>query len=436
MNIFQQYQTIALQLTAHGLHTSTTWPYVRLPYFEAQASAAKEITAAAFVLIAPVVEKNQVKQYEEFVASNQDWIQESLEYRGLATNVSSLRLPPRVFPLPRASFDKTKSLPFHLPVGQISSVHLLSSQVNGDVGTDTNIDVAYALMNETRNSVMSGFIPSSNNSGSLMSETRNAVMSSFRSTNNTGSLMNETNNAALSGYPATTKNPGSFLATPVFGSFADDSPIVAIFSGYLRWYRNFENLLPIDSKPLILVVRNCNDSLSYEVRGPHVEFLGFGDTFHDPKYDHLERNGTFTPYGSSTGCDFTLHIYPTLAFEVNYHTNAPTVNTVAIVSCFFLTAFLFVLFNVVVEYRQKRIVSNATKNSALVSSLFPENVRNRIIEEYNGGCSSLQQRGSDPAFPARHVLTTKPPIADRFENCSVCFADLVGCKCPPAFRLD
>ena len=34
MNIFQQYQTIALQLTAHGLHTtSTTWPYVRLPYF-------------------------------------------------------------------------------------------------------------------------------------------------------------------------------------------------------------------------------------------------------------------------------------------------------------------------------------------------------------------------------------------------------------------
>ena len=391
MNIFLRYQTMASQLTAFGLHIGTPWPYVQMPSFEAQASAAAEATAALFVLIAPVVQTYEVLQYEEFVASNRDWIQEGLEYQGVGTdtNASSLSVAPHIYALELDGqvFDESKALPFHLPVGQISSVHQFYSSLNGDIGTDRGVDVAYSLMNRTRKAVMSG----------LRSST----------------------------------NPSSFMATPVFESFADDAPVVAIFSGYLRWSRNFENLLPAGSEPLILVVRNCDDALSYEVRGPNVEFLGFGDTFRDPKYSYLERSGTFTPFASSTGCDFTLHIYPTPEFEAAYRTNAPTTKTVAIMSCFLFTAFLFVLFNLVVEYRQKRLESNATTNSALVSSLFPENVLERLAEEYNGGSSSSRRDDSDGVSPgtAAHVaLTRRPPIADRFESCSVFFADLVGCK--------
>ena len=394
MNIYLRYQTMANQLTAYGLDTGAQWPYVQLPSFVAQASAAERDTSALFISFSPIVQPDELEQYEDFVRTNRDWIRQGLEYHRVAdTNVSALAIAPRVFPLFNQSFDKAMVLPFHLPVGQISSVHEKYSQLNADIGTDSSVDVAFAILNQTREAVMSGI--------------RLFTI------------------------------PSSFLATPVFASFEDDAPIVAVSSGYLRWNRNFENLLPIHSEPLILVIRNCDDALSYEIRGPDVEYLGLGDNFHDPKYNYLERNGTFAPYTSSTGCDFTLHIYPTSEFEATYRTNIPTTMTIATVGCFVFTAILFVLFNLVVEYRQKRLESNATTNSALVSSLFPENVRERLVEEYNRGSSlALRNMGDfDPCRPGHCPVATRPPIADRFESCSVLFADLVGCEYAFCFRV-
>ena len=388
LNIFTQYQTIARQFTAQGLRKNTTWPFVQLPSYEAQASAAAEVTAATFVIVTPIVQTDKVDQYETFVTNSREWIQEGLDYQGVDTSVSSLTLIPQIYPVLEDKTFDNMTLPFHLPVAQVSSVHLYSALVNGDTGMDADVEVAFSVMNTTRNAVMSG----------------------LRSTGGDSA------------------QPASFLATPVFESYDDDAPVVAVVSGYLRWYRNFESLLPLGSEPLILVIRNCDDAISYEIEGPSAKFLGNGDSFHEEKYSHLERNGTFAPYASSSGCHFTLHIFPTASFEATYRTNSPATKTIAIVSCFVFTAILFVLFNLVVEYRQKKLESNANKNSALVSSLFPENVRERLVAEYEQKPKEVSSV-FDPTMPINVALATRPPIADRFDCSSVFFADLVGCKC-------
>jgi hypothetical protein len=90
--------------------------------------------------------------------------------------------------------------------------------------------------------------------------------------------------------------------------------------------------------PMVLVVRSCNKSITYQIDGPQVTFLGYGDGFHDQRYNVYERKGAFTPYESSTGCDFLIHIYPTQQFEAAYRSNDPVIKTVAIVGCFVITA--------------------------------------------------------------------------------------------------
>ena len=393
-NIFERYQTMSRHLTAYGLESEASWPFVQMPQYEAEATVAIEATAAIYVLYTPIVEKYEIEQYEEFVASHRQWIQNGLNYHGGDTNMSSLTLIPKLYNALSENKTLEPTLPYHFPIAQVSPIQHFSFFVNGDVGTDPNVITALDIMNSTRNAVMSGIRTDLDLSATV--------------------------------------EPASFLSTPVFESFANDAPVVAIFTGLLNWRRNFENLLPAGSKPLVLVVRNCDDAISYEVRGPEVAFLGYGDTFHDPKYDHLQRYGTFVPYASSTGCDLTLHIYPTAEFEAVYRSNAPAVKTIAILSCFLLTAILFVLFNMVVEYRQKRLESNATKNSALVKSLFPENVRERLVDEYDVPKQKAETLGGFEASrpPSDNgALVSRPPIADHFDSCTVIFADLVGCKC-------
>lgn len=65
----------------------------------------------------------------------------------------------------------------------------------------------------------------------------------------------------------------------------DDSPVVAIMSGFVAWDASLRNLLPEGVGGVIAVVaNNCNQTFTYEIDGPNAYFLGFGDS-HDPAYE-------------------------------------------------------------------------------------------------------------------------------------------------------
>jgi hypothetical protein len=130
------------------------------------------------------------------------------------------------------------------------------------------------------------------------------------------------------------------------------------------------------------------------LNGPLVEYIGRGD-LHETKFDHLAihsemaglggfriRESKYTgPDIDSNFCPYTFHLYPSTILEDKYSTSRPIFLALGAVGIFVFTSLIFVLYDAAVERRQRIVLTSAEKTSAVVSSLFPEAVRDRLMEE-------------------------------------------------------
>jgi class 3 adenylate cyclase len=116
-------------------------------------------------------------------------------------------------------------------------------------------------------------------------------------------------------------------------------------------------------------------------------------------------------------------VYPTQEFEEDHATNSPIMYTLAVAFVFLFAISVFFVYDFFVERRQTKVMATATKSSAIVNSLFPANVRDRLMEE--------QDSNEDKKFTAfkalgQHCLPNSRPIADHFPETTVMFADIAG----------
>jgi len=116
-----------------------------------------------------------------------------------------------------------------------------------------------------------------------------------------------------------------------------------------------------------------------------------------------------------------------------YITNGPWFYTIGVVAIFAFASFIFVLYDYTVETRQRTVMRNALKTNAIVSSLFPAQIANQLIEnkevnEKKGGYMSNKQRlktflndGAD-----KSTMGHEKPMADLFTATTVMVADIAG----------
>jgi hypothetical protein len=114
-------------------------------------------------------------------------------------------------------------------------------------------------------------------------------------------------------------------------------------------------------------------------------------------------------------------------------TPLPILICMAVFSVFLFTVAMFMLYNRLVDKRQKLVVGKAAQTTAIVSSLFPKQVMEKLIAEQ-------QQKQQEKTWPTNRLKSAmsndeklqdqadpaKLQIADLFPNCSVLFADIVG----------
>ena len=173
---------------------------------------------------------------------------------------------------------------------------------------------------------------------------------------------------------------------------------------------------------------------SPQINGPTVEYLGTGD-FHETQFNHMEMKSSvsdldkYSIRGSAyTGipvnedvCPFTIRVYPSTTMEDEYLTSQPIVITCVVVLIFVCTSFFFVAYDVCVEKRQRLVMSSAVRSNAIVSSLFPSNVRDRLMDQ------ALEQQTKSKKTQSNAFLThtenddysdndnkNSTPIADLF----------------------
>jgi class 3 adenylate cyclase len=242
----------------------------------------------------------------------------------------------------------------------------------------------------------------------------------------------------------------------------------------LAWTSFFSNILSTDVADIILVISNtCGQLVTFKVNGPEAIFVGEGD-FHDSNYAKLGKSSSFASYPpqnistSQSFCEYTISVFPSEEFRKEYDSNDPLVYTAAVMLIMSLTICIFCLYDFCGEYslpistsifvnsdqitshllvtppppqppvekRQERLSQNAAKSNALVSSLFPELVRDQLLDdaeaEAKKPAKSTVPAIKNPMDVTDHEEEERPkfleskPIAELFPDTTIMFGDIVG----------
>ena len=234
------------------------------------------------------------------------------------------------------------------------------------------------------------------------------------------------------------KEKRSFALYPVTGDFHDGSKVVGFIVAVIRWSSFFANILPETINGIIVDVESdCGNNLTYVLNGSNVGIPTKWDLMNEVD-DTAEYRRTFFeqdhPVGKSRHCHFDLDIYPSDAFESVYITGAPFMFGAIVVFAVFMTGAVFCVLKMFMSRKQKEAQDKADRAEAIVASVFPKAIGDRLIAEAaekNGGQAS---RGQSTAGLLQDFLATgegdrrrqSKPIADLFPNTTVLFADIVG----------
>jgi hypothetical protein len=165
------------------------------------------------------------------------------------------------------------------------------------------------------------------------------------------------------------------------------------------WDQFFVGALPDSQEVGVLVVMHgtCQDqAMSFLVNGQGAQFLADAD-LHDPRFDELKRDFAFSDYLRPAGpahadseklnCAYSASIYPTMDFADEYFTDFPIIYAVMVITSFVIATICFAIYDILVQRRQRKLLEAANKTNAIVSSLFPSNVRDRLLEELDNNDS-------------------------------------------------
>jgi hypothetical protein len=246
-------------------------------------------------------------------------------------------------------------------------------------------------------------------------------------------------------------HPRSYGLQPVYENFEQGANIVGLLFGIFSWDVFFVNILSVEANGLRVIVEDtCDSRFSYIVKGSlaeyqsdvkpiEAEYEAFAETREFATFARFEGENT-SPYVKH--CSYKITIYPTREFKDRFDTLRPIVYPFLLSGVFVVTALIFALYEFTVQRRQKTVLASVAKTSALVSSLFPKEVQERMLREEKKHEEAIH-RGI--GLPMKHQITdflkdsdettqealskpSSPPIADLYPSASVIFADMVGCK--------
>jgi hypothetical protein len=241
-------------------------------------------------------------------------------------------------------------------------------------------------------------------------------------------------------------DPLSMTFFPIFDQIDEPRKLVGVIAAAIYWRDYLVHVLPPNARPMFVVLENgCGQAFSYRVLGEDVEVLGEGE-FHETRFDSMELEHsfhladitdekdptslTFSGVGFDLDyCPYVVRVFPTSEMEDYYLTRRPTFYALAIVVVFLFATGVFVFYDILVDSRQRKLHKKAEETSAVVNSLFPANVRDRLFQSENESSSAFKnnstqnRRRSNESTPIRRRSL---PIADLFPQATIMFADIAG----------
>ena len=378
MNAFQIFTTMksmSLTVTSYAMAVNATWPFVTIDHYRERGDQLLFLSGAAFVAMAPYVEPDDLSKWETWSVANQGWMPKEAFPPTMEDGISPVVWKRGGLP----------EQPVYAPLWQISPITPMF------INLDVYNPKVYQTLHETRELTMS----------SLVLETA----------------------AGPTDFDNEATWPLGMISAPVFKDFEEDSPLVGQYSSSFQLSQLFKNILPDGVNGMFVVVQNtCNETVTYQLNGPKVQYLGEGD-LHDKSFEYAGFESDFHVFADI--CEYTLRAYPSEEIAELYETNKPIVYTIVVVLVFAATSMFFILYDCLVQRRQETVMTSALKTNAIVSSLFPPQFRDRLMEGPNGKNTAKLEQGEDLLGPT-HLLPgpislSSKPIAELFLNCTVMF---------------
>jgi len=239
-------------------------------------------------------------------------------------------------------------------------------------------------------------------------------------------------------------DPMTPMVYPVFDSFNNSRKVGGVLYTNIYWRFMLMNILPRNVNGVICVLENSmGQKHTYEIRGKDAIFHrdnppdeAKGVTSKEYVLDivaNLTRSASpesrsFTAAGMNEQfLNYNLRVYPSQDFTNSFPEASPQDNAITVASVFAVAIGLFLVYDYYVAKRQKIVLERAVKATSVVSTLFPANIREHVI---NDGTHAKDGNGvgGDPLLLSTAQGSSLNPasLAMKYPDCTVCFAELAG----------
>jgi hypothetical protein len=428
---FALMQQMSASVTASAIMTGSVFPNLTQPFFEISGGYVDGMGGIISVVFAPLVKAEKESEWVDYSIANQGWIEDSARLRAIHpghrdplhgtindhehnTYGRKLLEPDGTIndhehnthgrklqePEPISSFifryeDEIKVPETFVP-GQVlaplwQQSPAAASEVNVNLLSDERVVDMYTAMTATNQTLLSTHFQMGGLFNSLFGPNDQLVK----------------------------LNPHNFLMEPVYSAFEEGPELVGFLLAVTAFKNMMDNVVQEGANGIVAVVSDSCGSrdLTYEINGPISTFLGYQD-LHDKDFDDFVHSVKLESYETVVEgmCVHELKVYPSATFRASYETNNPAIYTSVVALAFIVTAVLLIIYDRMISRRQEKTMNSAIRTSNLVSSMFPENVRDRLMED------ALQDGGQTSGGG---VFKTRP-IADFFPESTIMFADISG----------
>ena len=254
--------------------------------------------------------------------------------------------------------------------------------------------------------------------------------------------------------------PASFILSPIFESSAEQDFVRGFVMLIFHWTTFVESLVTLGTNGMDLVISDsCGSVYTYRLHGDGFEFRGKGalqeTTYNDMKRTVIldsEQDGE-DDHQTHDICTYVLSMYPTRELHGQFTSHDPFLHALVVPAIFALTAVIFMFYDWTIKRRKERVVLTVQKTEAIVSSIFPKNVRGRLLDNvamedsriknqvnmtmgpsktptlYRIQPVSAQEKEEDEenlAGGSQIYKNASKPIADLFPDATVLFAEMDG----------
>lgn len=404
-------------ITASALLSNQTFPNFTLPTFEVSGGYVDGMGGIMSAAFAPYIKAEERGKWEAYAQDNKGWIAESARLkivspghrdplhntiqdhehdRRLQTEGSEIVIPKSIW----RYGDDGSQIVEQSSAGQVIAPFWQSSprdagSVNMNLLSDPNVTKLHTAVVSTNQTILSQALQIGYLFDFLFDESEKPQK----------------------------LEPNAYIMEPVYDNFTENPERIGFLLAVTPWRNLFDRQIPQGRNGVVCVVTDtCGNAFTFVLNGPKAELLGFED-LHDRNMENYGHSVPIEMYKSVVDemCVHQLHIYPSATLQESYSTNKPAVYTSLVALAFALMSVLLVVYDIMVNRRQNKTMMSAMKTNRLVSSLFPKNIRDRMMEhEKSGGVlgdsKSAFRSGNEISRPDGTEEFKTRPIADFFPN--------------------